>query len=211
MSTSPIVHIYIFSVNDHRFPQQRLYHAVKDYCDTCGYQVSHETLIIARTETGKPYFPHFPQIHFSISHSGQYWSCAISDQNIGYDLQEHELPKNETHEDMMLRHQKMAIRFFHPLEAEFVATDCHYNFLTVWCAREAYVKYTGQGIDKYFSEHCVIPNSADEWYRISGNTKEIRWIAMGKVFWKSYYCNNYTLCVCTETPCTCAVISCSSP
>lgn len=201
------VWIYVFPVNDSSCSQQRLCLAVTDYCKSCGIPIPQpEKLAVVRTEKGKPYFPYSPHIHFSISHSGEYWSCAIADQTIGYDLQEPVLPRNETPEEQALLHQKMASRFFHPAEAEFVSMDCLHNFFAVWSAREAYVKYTGQGIDRYFSEHCVVPDSLGEQCRISGTAENVGWYAMGCFFWKAYYDGGYTMCVCTEKPCNYTVI-----
>ena len=203
-----MVCIYIFPADDPRSIQQRLQHAVSGFCSANHLPIPQpEVLITARTEQGKPYFPHCPQLHFSISHSGKYWGCAVAEQCIGFDLQEKELPKYETLDDMLKRHQKMAERFFHPLEAEFVSWDCCHNFLTVWTAREAYVKHTGQGIDQYFSEHCVIPEKPDDQRRISGNTAAIRWSAMGKNFGKTYLGEGYTMCICTDMPCDWSVQS----
>ena len=192
------VWISVFAADDPRSVPQRLEQAVAVYCTACNIPAPPpETLVTARTVTGKPYFPHSQQFHLSISHSGDYWACAIGEQPMGLDLQDRELPqREETMEEMLRRHQKMAHRFFHPLEAEFVDQDPRYNFLTVWTAREAYVKFTGQGIDKHFSEHCVIPENAAT---ISGEIADIRWSAMGKEFWKTYF-RDYTICVCTESP-----------
>ncbi len=201
--------IYIFRSVDSRSVQQRLQHAVADFCDTCGIPMPREEMLLtARTEQGKPYFPKAPQLHFSVSHSGEFWSCAIADQTVGYDLQKREQPRKETPEEMLARQQKLARRFFHPTEAEFVSLDCGNHFLTVWTAREAYVKHTGQGIDRHFSEHCVIPDHQEAWKGISGPSESVGWSAMGKYFWKTYYGSDYTLCVCTEMPCHCTVTVC---
>ena len=208
MDTLHHVCTYIYSINDPRSVQKRLCYAVEDFCRRYKFPIpSHDALSISRTETGKPYFPLSPQLQFSISHSGEYWSCALANQTVGYDLQKYEQPKNESPQEMNLRHQKMAARFFHPVETQFILLDCQHNFFTVWCAREAYVKHTGQGIDQYFSEHCVIPNNKDEMYRISGKTSEISWSSMGKFFWKTYYGDDYTICICTDTPCNYTLIS----
>ena len=197
-----MVCIYIFPSNDPQTVQQRIQLAVNGFSNTNNLPIPQaEDLIIARTEAGKPYFPYVPHLHLSISHSGKYWGCAISDETVGFDIQESEQPKNETVDDMYKRHQKMAVRFFHPKEAEFVSQDCRYHFLTVWTAKEAYVKHTGHGIDRYFSEHCVIPETADEQQHIRGNAAEIQWSALGKIFWKSYFGEDYTMCVCTDSPC----------
>ena len=202
MTTAHPVWIAVYGADDPYTVQQRLELAVAAFCEISGIPMPPaEQLATARTDRGKPYFPLAPHFHFSISHSGKYWACAIADQIVGLDIQQKERPRRETPEEMIRRHQKMARRFFHPLETEFVDRDPGYNFLTVWTAREAYVKYTGQGIDQYFSEHCVVPEAEADLKRVSGRTDGVHWSAMGKYFWKSYFDGDYTLCICTDTPC----------
>ena len=234
MMKQPRVYVYIFREGDGRTPGERLETAVKEYLKACGKvhgnrcgtdcdKGSHsdsgnlpeqmltekgsqtDIFFVERTETGKPYFPNCPAVQFSISHSGSYWACAVAAEPVGLDLQEHTTAKNETIEGASARFQKMAKRFFHPLEATFVELDSYHNFFTVWTAREAYVKYTGQGIDKYFSEHCVAP-AEEFWRRISGRNKDARWRAMEKSFWKTIYAEQYTLCVCMEAPFECVIV-----
>ena len=194
MESSGRVCIYIFDIHDARSPGQRLLKAVSEYC---GEDVQGE-LHVERTHKGKPYFPDLPGIQFSISHSGGYWACTVAEESVGLDLQEYALLKGETPDKAAVRFSKLAHRFFHPLEAEFVEWDRFHNFFTAWAAKEAYVKYTGQGIDKYFSEHCVIPGQKTEWNRLSGKREGVAWRALEKQFWKSYYKEDYILCVCTS-------------
>lgn len=202
MTTAHPVWIAVYGSDAPCSVQQRLELAVAAFCERSGIPLPPaEMLVTARTDRGKPYFPLAPQFHFSISHSGKYWACAIADRPVGFDLQQKERPRKETQEEMLRRHQKMAHRFFHPLEAEFVDRDCANHFLTVWTAREAYVKYTGQGIDKYFSDHCVVPEDEEELARISGRADDAQWSAMGKHFRKGYFDGDYTMCLCTEIPC----------
>ena len=218
------VRVYIFETEDGRTPEERLKFAVAEYCRVCGPEDARkvaELLHVARTEKGKPYFPNCPRIQFSISHSGAYWACAVAGKQIGMDLQEHVRAKNETREGAIARFRKMAGRFFHPTEARFVERDCYNNFFAVWTAREAYVKFTGQGIDKYFSEHCVVPEDEAWWpqlsgepsaeelpQQVSGSPEAVSWQAAGASFQKTQYPENYTLCVCTEAPCECRIIDC---
>ena len=42
---------------------------------------------VFKDKNGKPYFDSKPDIHFSISHSGDYAMCAFSDNPIGADIQ----------------------------------------------------------------------------------------------------------------------------
>ena len=47
-----------------------------------------ETLILASAEQKKkPRFQNAESIHFSISHSGEWWSCAVSTEEVGLDIQ----------------------------------------------------------------------------------------------------------------------------
>lgn len=48
-----------------------------------------ETLILASAEQKKkPRFQNAESIHFSISHSGDWWSCAVSTEEVGLDIQQ---------------------------------------------------------------------------------------------------------------------------
>ena len=199
--------VYVFDIKDERKPEERLKSAVAEYCREWSLEaVRPEVLRVERTESGKPYFPDCPRIQFSISHSGDYWACAVAEKSVGLDIQEHVRKKSETREAAAARFLKMAHRFFHPVEAKFVELDSCPNFFTVWTAREAYVKYTGQGIDKHFSEYCVVPEQEEQWPYIADQTEETTWQALGKWFWKSGYGKGYSLCVCTEEPCECVIV-----
>jgi phosphopantetheinyl transferase len=94
---------------------------------------------------GKPYFPAAPDLHFSLSHSGDYAVCAYADQPVGLDLQVHS------------RCDKAAIarRFFHPEEYDYLAANNYEPFFAVWAAKESYVKYTGVGIAGGLNRFCV--------------------------------------------------------
>lgn len=104
-----------------------------------------ETLILASAEQKKkPRFQNAESIHFSISHSGDWWSCAVSTEEVGLDIQQ------EQH----CRAERLARRFYHPLEVAWLEKNGYSHFCKLWAYKESYVKYTGvgliQGID-YFS------------------------------------------------------------
>lgn len=92
----------------------------------------------------KPYFADRPDLPFSISHSGNWWVCAISGVETGLDLQE-------------IRHkdeEKLARRFFHPDEVRWLERNGFAQFSRLWAYKESYVKYTGVGLREgldYFS------------------------------------------------------------
>lgn len=209
------VYVYVFETTDGRRPEERLQQAVDEYCRECGIEEKRMTLYnengmldIMRTERGKPYFSNCPWIQFSISHSGAYWACVISNEQVGIDLQECVRAKGESEEDTTTRFYKMARRFFHPCEVNFVEQNIYINFFTVWTAKEAYVKFTGQGIDRNFSKYCMVPEKEAEWSGILQHTEEVRWKALDKFFWEKTIEEKYVLCVCTDMQSECRIIKC---
>ena len=61
---------------------------------------------------GKPFFPQGPGLHFSLTHSGEWWLCAFSDRPLGLDLQIHRSYADPA---------RLARRFFHPREDAWLA------------------------------------------------------------------------------------------
>lgn len=91
---------------------------------------------------GKPYFPSHPDVHFSVSHTGTLWVCAFSDTEIGLDVQEHR------ENDAPARFVRLAKRWFSDGERQYL-DKCGYEpaeFYRLWARKEAYVKFTGDGI-----------------------------------------------------------------
>ena len=91
---------------------------------------------------GKPYFPSHPHVHFSVSHTGGIWICAFADREVGCDVQDHR--KN----DDPARLRRLAKRWFSEGERTYLE-QCGYEpaeFYRIWSRKEAYVKFTGDGI-----------------------------------------------------------------
>ena len=102
---------------------------------------------IVERDGGKPYFPDHPGILFSVSHSGDYWVCAIAPEEVGLDLQE---------ENQTKRAEKLAKRFFHPHEQAYLKSVDYRDFTRIWAAKESYLKYTGEGIAGGISHFSVV-------------------------------------------------------
>ena len=90
-------------------------------------------------ENGKLYLPGVDDFFFSISHSGAYAACVISDVPVGVDIQQ----KRETTANI-------AKRFFKYEEAEEIAKQPKEKqadlFFRYWTGKESYLKLKGQGI-----------------------------------------------------------------
>ena len=89
------------------------------------------------TDKGKPYFEGDP-VYFSLSHSGSFALCAVSDRPVGADL---ETPDAASH-------MSAAKRFFSEAECESIARSPApaAAFCSVWVQKEAVVKASGEGL-----------------------------------------------------------------
>lgn len=92
---------------------------------------------IARTEGGKPWFPDRPELHFSVSHSGNLALCALGEGAVGCDI-EIVRPRREGLPRYCLGDREYA--WF--LERG----GCWEDFYTLWTLKEAKVKCTGRGL-----------------------------------------------------------------
>ncbi len=91
---------------------------------------------------GKPYFPTHPHVHFSVSHTGSIWICAFAGSEVGCDVQDHRKNDDPT------RLARLAKRWFSEGERQYLH-QCGYEpaeFYRIWARKEAYVKFTGDGI-----------------------------------------------------------------
>ena len=110
---------------------------------------SPQGLSLCRAPEGKPFFsPGGPR--FSVSHSAGIWAAAFSEAEIGLDVQK----------KRPAEWQSVAKRFFHPEEREFVLALGEEAFFSVWAAKEAYVKFTGEGIGAGFSAFSSVQGGA---------------------------------------------------
>lgn len=89
---------------------------------------------------GKPYFRDFPNLHFSLSHSGELVVLAIADDEIGIDVQQ-----------FRGFQERIAKRFFHEREVKLLESvsdikEKEILFYKIWTSKEGYIKYTGEGM-----------------------------------------------------------------
>ncbi len=105
-------------------------------------------------EHGKPYLPACPEVHFSVTHVGDYWMCAVAGEEVGLDLQDvrERIAGTGTQEERVLA---IARRFFHPSEVLYLAERPAEEFFRVWAKKESYVKYTGAGLTAGFDSFSV--------------------------------------------------------
>jgi len=93
-------------------------------------------LAIYISESGKPYLATEPDVHFSLSHSGQWVACSVGDRPAGVDI-----------EECRPGRYYVASRFFHRYEAQYIASlppsakdDAFYS---LWTLKESFIKAVG--------------------------------------------------------------------
>lgn len=95
-----------------------------------------QTPVIRVGRNGKPYVPDGPD--FNCSHSGNFVCCAVHDSPVGIDLEARRPVR-----------AALAARICTPEELVFAAPGGVFDplrFLQLWTAKEAWVKYTGEGL-----------------------------------------------------------------
>lgn len=98
---------------------------------------------IALTKKGKPYFKNIKNIYFSLSHSGSIALCAVSDKEVGADVQ--------LITDFC---EKICKKYFSKDEEKYIFAssaqkDKTERFFRIWSLKEAYVKMTGEGLSGF--------------------------------------------------------------
>ena len=88
---------------------------------------------------GKAYISNFENIYFNLSHSGKMVLCAISDREVGADIEyiDHEIDLN------------IAQHYFYNKEYESIMNSQNPadEFFKYWVLKESYMKYTGLGMN----------------------------------------------------------------
>lgn len=95
-------------------------------------------LRLAKGDHGKPILLDYDDIHFNLSHSGNFVVCILNTQSVGIDIQQ-----------MDRMNIKIAKRFFHPGEVDWLLSlpDKYQKqgSCELWSIKESYMKYTGKG------------------------------------------------------------------
>ena len=94
-------------------------------------------LEVAIAQGGKPYLAKEPDIHFNLSHSGEWAVCAISSSPVGIDIQHCDEGRRD-----------VASRFFHREEIRYLDSLPQFRrdegFYRLWTLKESFVKATGR-------------------------------------------------------------------
>lgn len=103
------------------------------------------------SDNGKPYIMNKPDVFFNLSHSGNKVMCAVSDGEVGCDVER---------EDRV--NLKIAERYFSRAEIDFINQNGNKEdaFLKLWTLKESFVKTVGLGMRLPFNKFTVNPGKS---------------------------------------------------
>lgn len=104
------------------------------------YRIGVPELSRDKGKYGKPCFRIHPEVRFNISHSGDLVICAVSDFEIGIDIQE----KSRMNTDRIAKKVMSSAEHKKYLES----SERQDFFYRVWVMKESYVKWIGDGITR---------------------------------------------------------------
>ncbi|MCM1087016.1 MAG: 4'-phosphopantetheinyl transferase superfamily protein [Muribaculaceae bacterium] len=89
---------------------------------------------------GKPYFRYYPDIHFSLSHSGHYAICSIGGVEVGNDIEWVRSGKERLAERFFAKEELAWIRRAGTIEEQAE------RMFRIWTMKESFLKVTGLGM-----------------------------------------------------------------
>jgi 4'-phosphopantetheinyl transferase len=100
-------------------------------------------------ENGKPYLTDCPSFCFNISHTKNAVAVAFSDSEIGVDIE-----KISRYDTQIAKHN------FTESERNYIEKRENPDaaFYEIWTKKEAYIKYTGEGLNTPLNSFCVLDN-----------------------------------------------------
>ncbi len=149
-------------------------------------------LVFSKNKYGKPYLKDYSDLHFSLSHSRERVMCAVSDKEIGCDIQY----TDETNANIL----NIAKRFFTGKEYAALLKICEDKtkvndlFYSIWVLKESCIKACGQGLAKPLNSFESMPDTRGLFLPFGEEKKD-------------YYCNLKSFSLSGPYKCAVAAIS----
>ena len=134
-----------------------------------------EPPVFAFGHNGKPVLRDYPQIHFNLSHCARAALCVVGDMPVGCDIETVEKPV-----DMDLCNYCCS-----PAERESVLSSAcpEVEFCLLWTRKEAFLKWTGEGLTDHLPELLSSPGAASAHFEsvISPDTSYVYTLCRGRI------------------------------
>lgn len=129
------------------FSELLLFKVLKDY-----YYLNPSDLIIKKTKYNKPYLANIDNVHYNISHSGDWVVCAVSPVPVGVDIEK------IVDIDFSLISKYYSTKEIHEFKKvpKQHKLACFYN---LWTLKESYIKAVGMGLSIPLDSFSIIKES----------------------------------------------------
>ena len=122
--------------------------------------IANKDIEIGYGENGKPFITNLENVHFNISHSGDFVVCAVSNNAIGIDV-----------ERIRKVNLRIAERYFSTSELhdllQLGEEERKTYFIALWTVKESYLKAIGKGLTQHLNSFTV--TKSETGYRLTGN------------------------------------------
>lgn len=174
------------------------------------FGVSPGDIIFEKNKYGKPFVKGRSDIHFNISHSGNYVVAAVGENSVGIDVQEHKSGNLDIADRFFSNEERAVldavessleeqggashnlIKDSSPDERQELKRRMFYD---MWSLKEAYIKCIGMGLSKPLDEFGILEKNGE--YKLYDDGVE-----NDKYYFRKYtLSDDYSLCVCAMDDC----------
>lgn len=125
-------------------------------------------------KNGKPFLRDYPDIHFNLSHCRKGILCVIDDREVGCDMEE--IPASVDDALWECCHSEAEKRQI------MAAPDPMAGFTKLWTMKEAYLKYTGEGISDALPELFSLTDLSGIRFQIHEEEKDVIYTLCSECF-----------------------------
>jgi 4'-phosphopantetheinyl transferase len=130
------------------------------------FKLPKSEIAIGFGQNSKPFFEVHPELHYNLSHSGDWVVAAFSDSPVGIDI--------ERIKEINLT---IAERFFAPEELDYLMSlhekQRKVVFFNIWTLKESYLKALGTGLTRSLNSFAIIINEQRIDLKESGKTRDV--------------------------------------
>lgn len=138
-----------------------------------------------RGKKGKPLYPHTKDVHFNISHAGDWVVVAVAPQAVGIDIEKTKTPAYRIAERYFSEEeQKDLFELTEPLRQQY--------FFDLWTLKESYLKHLGKGLTRSLNTFSINKKGDNFFLFEKGQLRDDIHLFSTK------FDNNYTLSACSN-------------
>ncbi len=138
--------------------------------------------IFKTEEYGKSYISNYNNIYFNLSHSGRMVACAISDKEIGVDIE-----YNDPEIDLDIAKHYFYNSEYRNIIKSKTPSDEFYKY---WVLKESYMKYTGLGFNLELDSFEII---IDNEIKLKNDKNNLKFSLFNVEDYKLGICSKYTV------------------